>query len=141
MHGPAAGKAAVAPHDTPLPARHPAARTTPRCARTIWRSGVTVDPITTDSLGARRTTLHTRPAGRRAHDERDRAVNTRTRRAAKARRHVPNESAAMKRVYMTIMSLDPTGKGQARWTTRGKTTLNAFGIRPVLAESGHGHPL
>ncbi|MFD8998673.1 transposase [Streptomyces abikoensis] len=50
-------------------------------------------------------------------------VNTRTRRAAKARRHVPNESAAMKRVYMTITPLDPTGKGQARWTMRGKTTL------------------
>lgn len=27
---------------------------------------------------------------------------------------------------MAIMSLDPTGKGQARWTMRWKTALNAF---------------
>ena len=29
---------------------------------------------------------------------------------------------------MAIMSLDPTGKGQARWTMRWKTALNAFDI-------------
>ncbi|MDQ0913656.1 hypothetical protein QFZ22_009728 [Streptomyces canus] len=29
---------------------------------------------------------------------------------------------------MAIMSLDPTGKGQARWTMRCKTALNAFDI-------------
>lgn len=29
---------------------------------------------------------------------------------------------------MVIMSLDPTGKGQARWTMRWKTTLSGFGI-------------
>lgn len=28
---------------------------------------------------------------------------------------------------MAIMLLDPTGKGRARWTMRGKTGLNAFG--------------
>jgi uncharacterized Zn finger protein len=27
---------------------------------------------------------------------------------------------------MAIMSLDPTGKDQARWTMRWKTALNAF---------------
>lgn len=27
---------------------------------------------------------------------------------------------------MAIMSLDPTRKGQARWTMRWKTTLKAF---------------
>jgi len=27
---------------------------------------------------------------------------------------------------MAIMSIDPTGKGQARWTSRWKTALNAF---------------
>ena len=31
-------------------------------------------------------------------------------------------------VYMAIMSLDPTGRGQARWTMRWKTALNAFDI-------------
>lgn len=29
---------------------------------------------------------------------------------------------------MAIMSLDPTGKGKARWTSGWKTALNAFGI-------------
>ncbi len=29
---------------------------------------------------------------------------------------------------MAIMSVDPTGKGQARWTMRWKTALNAFDI-------------
>ncbi|QCD59167.1 hypothetical protein CEB94_33410 [Streptomyces hawaiiensis] len=47
---------------------------------------------------------------------------------ARARGHFPNETAALKCVYMAIMSLDPTGKGQARWTMRWKTALNAFGI-------------
>ncbi|WP_405748348.1 hypothetical protein [Streptomyces canus] len=36
--------------------------------------------------------------------------------------------ATLKCVYMAIMSLDPTGKGQARWTMRWKTALNAFDI-------------
>jgi hypothetical protein len=40
----------------------------------------------------------------------------------------PTEEAALKCVYMAIMSLDPTGKGQARWTMRWKTALNAFDI-------------
>ncbi|MEU2509738.1 IS256 family transposase, partial [Streptomyces sp. NPDC007863] len=31
-------------------------------------------------------------------------------------------------VYMAIMSLDPTGRGQTRWTLRWKTALNAFDI-------------
>ncbi|MGW1544449.1 IS256 family transposase [Streptomyces sp. NPDC002309] len=52
----------------------------------------------------------------------------RIRRAVKARGHFPNETAALKCVYMAIMSLDPTGKGQARWTMRWKTALNAFDI-------------
>jgi putative transposase len=55
-------------------------------------------------------------------------VNARIRRAVKARGHFPNETAALKCVYMAIMSLDPTGKGQARWTMRWKTALNAFDI-------------
>ncbi|GAA2623032.1 hypothetical protein GCM10010307_08070 [Streptomyces vastus] len=54
-------------------------------------------------------------------------MNARIRRAVKARGHVPNEQAA-KCVYMAIMSPDPTGKGQARWTMRWKTALNAFDV-------------
>ncbi|GAA0906727.1 hypothetical protein GCM10009574_099250 [Streptomyces asiaticus] len=56
------------------------------------------------------------------------SVNARIRRAVKARGHFPNEQAALKCVYVAIMSLDPTGKGQARWTMRWKTALNAFDI-------------
>jgi putative transposase len=56
------------------------------------------------------------------------SVNARIRRAVKARGHFPNETAGLKCVYMAIMSLDPTGKGQARWTSRWKTALNAFEI-------------
>ena len=37
------------------------------------------------------------------------SVNARIRRAVKARGHFPNEQAALKCVYMAIMSLDPTG--------------------------------
>jgi len=40
----------------------------------------------------------------------------RIRRAVKARGHFRNEQAALKCVYMAVMSLDPTGTGRARWT-------------------------
>ena len=45
-----------------------------------------------------------------------------------ARGHFPNEQAALKCVYMAIMSLDPTGTGQRRWSIRWKPALNAFDI-------------
>lgn len=48
------------------------------------------------------------------------SVNARIRRAVKSRGHSPKEQAALKRVYMAITSLDPTGRGQARWTLRWK---------------------
>ena len=56
------------------------------------------------------------------------SVNARIRRAVKARGHFPNEAAALKCVYMAIMSLDPTGTGQHRWSIRWKPALNAFDI-------------
>jgi transposase-like protein len=56
------------------------------------------------------------------------SVNARIRRAVKARGHFPNEQAALKCVYMAIMSLDPTGQGQRRWSIRWKPALNAFDI-------------
>ncbi|MFG2357484.1 hypothetical protein [Streptomyces sp. NPDC048521] len=40
----------------------------------------------------------------------------------------PASVAPVKRVYMAIMSLDPTGKGQVRRAMRWKTALNAFDI-------------
>jgi putative transposase len=54
------------------------------------------------------------------------SLNARYRRAVKARGHFPTEQAAMKCLYLVTRSLDPTGKGQARWTTRWKPALNAF---------------
>ena len=54
------------------------------------------------------------------------SVNARIRRTVKTRGHFPNEQAALKCVYLAIMSLDPTGQGRRRWMIRWKPALNAF---------------
>jgi len=56
------------------------------------------------------------------------SLNARYRRSVRARGHFPNEQAALKCLYMATRSLDPTGKGRARWTMRWKPALNAFAI-------------
>jgi putative transposase len=56
------------------------------------------------------------------------SVNARIRKAVKARGHFPNEQAALKCVYLAVMSLDPTGIGRQRWMNRWKAPLNAFTI-------------
>jgi transposase-like protein len=56
------------------------------------------------------------------------SINARIRRAVNARGHFPTEAAALKCVYLAIMSLDPTGRGQRRWSNRWKAALNAFEI-------------
>ncbi|MGI5182412.1 IS256 family transposase [Dactylosporangium sp. CA-152071] len=56
------------------------------------------------------------------------SLNARFRRAVNARGHFPNELAAMKILYLTVMSLDPTGRGRQRWSNRWKAALNAFEI-------------
>ncbi|WP_244257273.1 IS256 family transposase [Kitasatospora cineracea] len=56
------------------------------------------------------------------------SVNARIRKAVRARGHFPNEQAALKCVYMAVMSLDPTGRGRKRWTMRWKPALQAFDI-------------
>nr|WP_220449270.1 IS256 family transposase [Nonomuraea mesophila] len=56
------------------------------------------------------------------------SVNARIRKAVRARGHFPNETAALKCVFMALMSLDPTGQGRKRWTMRWKAPLNAFQI-------------
>jgi transposase-like protein len=56
------------------------------------------------------------------------SLNARYRRAVKARGHFPTEQAALKCLYLVTRSLDPTGRGQARWATRWKPALNAFAI-------------
>ena len=56
------------------------------------------------------------------------SLNARFRRAVKTRGHFPTEQAAMKCLYMVIISLDPTGRGRQRWSNRWKAALNAFDI-------------
>jgi putative transposase len=56
------------------------------------------------------------------------SINARIRRAVNARGHFPTEQAALKCVYLAIMSLDPTGRGRRRWSNRWKEALNAFEI-------------
>lgn len=56
------------------------------------------------------------------------SLNARYRRADRARGHFPNDAAALKCLYLVTRSLDPTGRGRARWVTRWKPALNAFAI-------------
>ena len=56
------------------------------------------------------------------------SLNARYRRAVRARGHFPNEQAALKCLYLVTRSLDPTGRGKARWAMRWKPALNAFAI-------------
>ncbi len=61
------------------------------------------------------------------HDQRDRVGQ----RPAAPRRERPRslpDQAALKCLYLAIMSLDPTGRGRQRWTNRWKAALNAFDI-------------
>jgi len=56
------------------------------------------------------------------------SLNARFRRSVKARGHFPTEQAALKHLYLVILSLDPTGRGRQRWSNRWKAALNAFDI-------------
>ncbi len=56
------------------------------------------------------------------------SINARYRRAVRARGHFPNDTAALKCLYLVTRSLDPTGRGRARWASRWKPALNAFAI-------------
>ena len=56
------------------------------------------------------------------------SLNARYRRAVRARGHFPTDQAALKCLYLVTRSLDPTGRGRARWTVRWKPALNAFAI-------------
>jgi putative transposase len=56
------------------------------------------------------------------------SLNARYRRAVRARGHFPSEQAALKCLYLVTRSLDPTGRGKARWVIRWKPALNAFAI-------------
>jgi transposase-like protein len=54
------------------------------------------------------------------------SLNSRIRRAVNACGHFPTEQAALKCVYLAVMSIDPTGKGRKRWVNGWKALLNAF---------------
>jgi transposase-like protein len=56
------------------------------------------------------------------------SLNARYRRAIRARGHFPSEQSALKCLYLVTRSLDPTGRGKARWAMRWKPALNAFAI-------------
>ncbi|MGP4053186.1 IS256 family transposase, partial [Streptomyces sp. 2A115] len=54
------------------------------------------------------------------------SLNARYRRAAQASGHFPNENAALKRLYLATLALDPTGRGRQRWNNRWKGAMNQF---------------
>jgi putative transposase len=56
------------------------------------------------------------------------SLNARYRRAIRARGHFPTGQAALKCLYLVTRSLDPTGRGRARWAKRRKPALNASAI-------------
>lgn len=56
------------------------------------------------------------------------SLNARFKRSIRARGHFPDDQAALKCMYLTVRSLDPTGKGQVRWVARWKPALNAFAV-------------
>jgi len=56
------------------------------------------------------------------------SVSARFRGAVNARGHFPAGQAALKCLYLVVISLDPAGRGRQRWTSRWKAALNAFGM-------------
>lgn len=56
------------------------------------------------------------------------SLNTRFRRAVRARGHFANEQAALKCLYLALRSLDPTGRGRQRLAVRWKPAPNAFAL-------------
>jgi putative transposase len=56
------------------------------------------------------------------------SLNARFRRAVRAHGHVPSDQAALKCLYLTLRSLDPTGQGRQRWPIRWRPALNAFAL-------------
>jgi transposase-like protein len=56
------------------------------------------------------------------------SLHARLRRSVRAHGHFPTEQAAMKCLYLAVPSLDPTGRGQQRWSNRCKPALNAIAI-------------
>jgi hypothetical protein len=65
------------------------------------------------------------------------SLNARFRRSVKARGHFPTEQAALKHLYLVILSLDPTGQGRKRELVRGRSSSwTVTGIRSELTTAG-----
>jgi transposase-like protein len=56
------------------------------------------------------------------------SLNSRFRRAVRARGHFPTEQSAIKCLYLVIRSIDPTGRARQQWAVRWKPALNAFAL-------------
>lgn len=56
------------------------------------------------------------------------SLNSRFRRAARARRHFPSEQSALETLYLVVRSLNPKDTGQRWWVTRWKPALNEFAV-------------
>jgi putative transposase len=54
------------------------------------------------------------------------SLNARLRRAVKASGHFPTELAALERLYLAVLWLDPSGTAPQRWSNRWKPALNAL---------------
>ncbi|PDQ36257.1 MAG: hypothetical protein B5766_01435 [Candidatus Lumbricidophila eiseniae] len=54
------------------------------------------------------------------------SLNTRYRRAVRARGRFPNNATALKRLYLMTRSTDPASQGRTPWVTRSKPTPNTF---------------
>ena len=46
------------------------------------------------------------------------SLNARLRRAANASKHFPTGTAALKRLYLAVLSLDPNGTARVRWSNK-----------------------
>ncbi|TJZ95832.1 transposase [Actinacidiphila oryziradicis] len=68
------------------------------------------------------------PSGRSSTPPTMESLNARYRRAVQACGHFPNEQAALKRLYLATLALDPTGRGRQRWNNRWKSALNEFDV-------------
>ena len=55
-------------------------------------------------------------------------LHSQLRRTVRAHGYFHNDQAALKCLYLTIRSFDPTGIGQLKWSNRWKAALNAFAI-------------
>ena len=58
------------------------------------------------------------------------SLNARYRRAATACGHFPNEQAALKRIYLATLALDPSGRGRKRWNNKWEGSTER--VRPAL---------